>query len=90
MKTAAKVFIILGMVVQCILIYPIIVGVLALKKLKTATTVDELKTMFILTLLFVNTIAGILMLCMKDGDLQNTKQIEIESGTVLDENKYSE
>ncbi len=90
MKTAAKVFIILGMVVQCILIYPIIVGVLALKKLKTATTVDELKTMSILTLLFVNTIAGILMLCMKDGDLQNTKQTEIESGTVLDKNKYSE
>ncbi len=38
MKTAAIVFIILGIVIQCFLIFPIIVGAIALKKLKTATS----------------------------------------------------
>ncbi len=69
MKTAAKIFLILGMVELGILIYPIVVGVLALKKLNSANSVKELQTMAILSLLFVNTIAGILMLCMKDEDL---------------------
>ncbi len=69
MKTAAKIFLILGMIYQAILIYPIVVGILALKKLNSANNVKELQTMAILSLLFVNMVAGILMFCMKDDDL---------------------
>ena len=69
MKTAAKVFIILGMICGFWAILPLIFGIIALKKLKTATTKDELTTTAILTLLFCNLIGGILMLCLKDEDL---------------------
>lgn len=69
MKTAAKVFIILGMVFQCFLIFPIIVGAIALKKLKTATTKSELTVIAIVTLLFCNLIGGILMLCIDEKEL---------------------
>lgn len=70
MKTAAKVFIILGMIIEGILIIPIIIGALALKKLNSATSKSELTAMGVLTLLFVNLIGGILMLCLSDDDLK--------------------
>ena len=63
MKTAAKVFIIIGMVVGFWMILPLVFGILALKKLNTATSKSELVGMGICTLLFVNIIGGILMLC---------------------------
>ena len=69
MKTAAKVFIILGMIFSFYMILPLIFGFIALKKLKTATKRDELTVIAILTLLFCNVIGGILMLCLKDEDL---------------------
>ncbi len=69
MKTAAKVFIILGMIFGFWTILPLIFGIIALKKLKTATTKQELTTTAILTLLFCSLIGGILMLCIKDEDL---------------------
>ena len=69
MKTAAKVFLILGMVVQCFLIYPIILGALAIKKINNAKTAKELTGWGVVSLLIVNLIGGILMLCMKDKDL---------------------
>lgn len=37
MKTAEKVFIILGMIVQCYLIFPVVLGAIALKKMKEGT-----------------------------------------------------
>ena len=36
MKTVAKVFIIIGMILQCFLIFPLVLGIIALKKLKAA------------------------------------------------------
>ena len=69
MKTLAKVFIIIGMIVQCYLIVPIIVGIFALKKLKTATKKSDLTVMAILTVIFCNVIGGILMFCIKEEDL---------------------
>lgn len=69
MKTAAKVFIILGMIVQCFLIYPIVLGVIALKKLKNAQVKADFSTGWsVVVLLLVNLIAGIILLCMKDKD----------------------
>lgn len=69
MKTTAKVFIWIGMIFGCILIFPIIVGCFALSKLNNARKADEVKTMGILTLLFCSQIGGIIMLCLKDEDL---------------------
>ena len=69
MKTAAKVFIILSMIFLFYLIFPLVVGIIALKKLKTATSKSELTVIAIITLLFCNTIAGILMLCLSEKDL---------------------
>ncbi|MBQ7935364.1 MAG: hypothetical protein IJ407_04015 [Clostridia bacterium] len=69
MKTAAKVFIIIGIVVGFIGIIPPIVGFIALNKLKKATKKSELTGIAIVTLLFCNLIGGILMLCLSDADL---------------------
>ena len=69
MKTVAKVFIILGMIVGCWTIFPIIVGIFALKKLNTAKTKSDLTAMGVVTLLFCNLIGGILMLCISEEEL---------------------
>lgn len=70
MKTAAKVFIILGMVFGFWMIVPLIVGIIALNKLNNAKSKSELTVVAICTLLFVNLIAGILMLCINDEQLK--------------------
>lgn len=63
MKTAAKVFIIIGMIAGFWSILPLIFGGIALSKMKK----NELTTGWkICVLLFVNIIAGILLLCMPE------------------------
>ncbi len=74
MKSAAKVFIIIGMILMFFLVFPVVVGFIALKRIDEATSVSELKTISILTLIFCSTIGGILMLSMKDEDLNNKKK----------------
>ena len=71
MKTTSKVFIILGMVLGFLYIVPLVVGFIALDKLEKARKKDDLTVIAICTLLFCSTIAGILMLCMTDKDLNN-------------------
>lgn len=61
MKTAAKVFIIIGMIFGCWYILPLIFGFIALSKMKNNQMTTGWK---ICVLLFVNIIAGILLLCM--------------------------
>lgn len=71
MKTVAKVFIILGMIFQCFLIYPIVLGAIALKKLKTANCKADFSIGWsVVVLLLVNLIAGIILLVMKDEDFK--------------------
>jgi hypothetical protein len=70
MKQAAKIFIWLSIVLGFWVILPVVFGLPALKKLDTSKTTAELGSSPILVLLFVNVIAGILMLVMKDADLQ--------------------
>ncbi len=66
MKTAAKVFIILSMVVGFWTILPLIFGGIALSKMKK----NELTTGWkVCVLLFVNIIAGILLLCMPEEEV---------------------
>lgn len=73
MKTAAKVFIILGMIFGFYLIFPIVIGAITLKKLKTATKKDDVKTWGIVSLIFCNIIGGILILCLQDSDFAPTE-----------------
>lgn len=73
MKTTIKVFIWIGMILQFFLIFPIIVGVMALKKLDQAKTKEELTGIAVAVLLLVNVIAGILMLVISDQEMQLQK-----------------
>ena len=103
MKQATKVFIWIGMILQFFLIYPIVVGIFALKKLKEATSKDDLKSMGIITALFCSLIGGICMLNIKDEELvtnkdtqSNTKQLglytkrKVLDDTPLDEKLISQ
>lgn len=72
MKQSAKVFIWIGMILQFFLIYPIVVGVLALKKIDEAKLKEDLKTLGIFTLFFCSLIGGIFMLNIKDEELSNS------------------
>ncbi|MDY6368069.1 MAG: hypothetical protein SPL13_06110 [Clostridia bacterium] len=74
MRTAAKVFIIISMVLQGILILPLIIGCLAIKRLNEATKKEDLTVMGILTLLFCSLLGGIFMLCVSDNELLENKQ----------------
>ena len=69
MKTAAKIFIILGMIGGCLAILPLIFGGITLSKMNTATSASELKVWGILDIFFCGIIGGILVLCLKDSDL---------------------
>ena len=73
MKTAAKVFIIIGMIVGFWMILPLIFGGITLSKMKTATSKSDLTVWAILTLLFCNMIGGILLLCCKDEDFTSAQ-----------------
>lgn len=71
MKTVAKVFIILGMIFGFYMIFPIVLGAIALKKLKTAQSKADFGTGWsVAVLILVNLIAGILLLVMKDEDFK--------------------
>jgi len=70
MKQAAKIFIWISIVVGFWAILPLIFGFPALKKLDSAKSKADLGSTPILVLFFVSPIAGIIMLVMKDSDLQ--------------------
>ena len=67
MKTI-KFFIILGMILGAILIFPIIVGAITLNRLNEAKKKEDITGVAICTLIFCSVIAGILMLCMTEDD----------------------
>lgn len=73
--TAAKIFIIIGMIFQFFLIFPIIVGAIALSKLDKVTKKEDLTTMGILVLLFCNLIAGIIILTITNEDLGRKENV---------------
>ena len=69
MRKAAKVFLIIGMILQFYLVFPIIVGINAIKRLNNALTVDELKGYGIASIICVSVLGGIFMLCVKQEEL---------------------
>lgn len=76
MKKAAKVFLIIGMIGGGYLIFPIVLGIFALRKLNTAKSCEELKCWGILSIFFVSTLGGIFMLCVKDDEFAGNPSIE--------------
>ncbi len=65
MKKAAKVFIVLGMLFQFWMVLPLIVGAIALGKMKKA---KPSVGMGICLILFVNPLAGIFTLCSRESE----------------------
>lgn len=86
MRKAAKVFIWIGMICEFFLIFPIIVGIMSLKKIDNAISRAELQDFGIITLLFCSTLGGIFMLLMQDSDCKPVQKIE-ESSAAIDETK---
>lgn len=68
MKTAAKVFIIIGMIVGAIGILPIVFGAITLSKMGKATCKDDMTVWGVLCLLFCSLLGGIFVLCTTDAD----------------------
>ena len=62
MKKAIRIQVIVGMIVGCWTILPLIFGPIVLKKMKNGELTTGWKVM---TIIFVSVIAGILMLCDK-------------------------
>ena len=75
MKKATKVFIWIGMIMQCWLLFPIIVGICALRKLDRATSRDDLRKIGVLTILFCSVLGGVFMLNIKEEELNNACSI---------------
>lgn len=69
MKTAAKVFIILGMIFGCIAILPLIIGGIGLSKINSAKDRSELVGIGVCVLLFCSLLGGIFMLCIPNEQL---------------------
>ncbi len=65
MKTAAKVFIILGMIAGFWSILPLIFGIIALNKMKTEKPSTGLS---VCVLLFCSLLGGIFLLCSKEDE----------------------
>lgn len=77
MRTAAKVFTILGMVFGAILILPIVFGAIGLKKMDDPmTTKDDMTVWGILVLVFCSLLGGLFMLLMLDEYSNNKPVIE--------------
>jgi len=69
MKKAAKVFLIIGMVFSFYLIFPIVLGGIAIKKLDEGTSKEDIQLWGILSLFFVSLLGGLFMLLLKPEDL---------------------
>lgn len=88
MKTAAKVFIVLGMIFGFILILPIIFGALSISKINSATEKSELVGLGVCTLLFCSLLGGIFMLCIPESELQPATANSAPTNSAPIQNNY--
>ena len=78
MKTAAKVLIIIGMILRCII--PILgmpalaVGISAIKKLGAVRDIGTIRKWGVAVLLLAGLVAGVIMLVMKEDDLYDSPE----------------
>ena len=70
MKTAAKTFIIIAMIITFWMIYPIIVGSIALSKLNSSTEKSQLVGIGVCTIIFCSQLGGIFMLCIPESEFK--------------------
>jgi hypothetical protein len=76
MKKAAKIFLVIGMLLTFFLIYPPFIGITAYRKLDDENTTQEDLTLWgILSLFFVSPIAGLLILLLKPEDLDQSQSM---------------
>ena len=66
MKSAAKIFTIIGMIVGCFAIYPVIIGWLCLKKMDEAQSKSDLTVWAVLNLVFCSMLGGLFMLLIDE------------------------
>ena len=71
------------------MIFPLIIGILALNKLDSAKNKDELLVMSILTTLFCSAIAGIFMFCIKEEEINEEYYEQIKKQKQKNENTES-
>lgn len=64
MKKAARIFLIIGMVLTFYLVFPVVFGIIAIRKLDYGATKEELTLWGVLSVFFVSTLGGMLMLLM--------------------------
>lgn len=74
MKTAAKVFLIIGMIFTFWAIYPLVLGIIACKKLDESKDIKVIHNWGIVCLFLVSLIGGIIMLVMKEEDLYDSPE----------------
>ena len=78
MKTAAKVFIIIGMILRCVIpalgIPALVVGISAIKKLGAVRDIGTIRKWGVAVLLLAGLIAGVIMLVMKEDDLYDSPE----------------
>lgn len=92
MKTAARVFIIISCVLGFFLIFPLVIGIIALRRIDNPVSKEDTITIAILTMIFCSLPGGIFML-LGDDDVRNdfdqafTSDTSKEKGTDLDELK---
>lgn len=78
MKSAVKVFIIIGMILRCIIpilgIPALVVGISAIKKLGAVRDIGMVRKWGVAVLLLAGLIAGVIMLVMKEDDLYDSPE----------------
>ena len=75
MRKAAKVFLIIGMIYSFVLVFPIIIGSIAINRLNTAKKREELTGIGVAALLLVSTLGGIFMLCVSQEELDKANNV---------------
>ena len=71
MKKAAKVFLVIGMILQFYFILPIIFGAITISKINHASSKQEFKGWGVVSIIFVSVLGGIFTLCIKDSELND-------------------
>ena len=78
MKSAVKVFIIIGMMLRCIIpilgIPALVVGISAIKKLGVVRGIGMIRKWGVAVLLLAGLVAGVIMLVMKEDDLYDSPE----------------
>ena len=85
MRKAAKVFLIIGMIYEFALIFPIIIGSIAINRLNTAKKREELTGIGVAALLLVSTLGGIFMLCVSQEELDRANNVVTTESKPLEE-----